>query len=122
MKLNKIIFVFIFIMLIFSCFNYSVVIAAGSSSIIIDPDTFDPSNSSDETTETLKLAGKVIGVIQTLGSIVSILAIIIIGIRYMIGSVEEKSHMKSALIPYLIGSTVLFLSVNIVSAIYDAIA
>lgn len=90
---------------------------------VVNPGTFDPSNKINSTTDTtvLKKAGKIIGAIQGFGSVVALGALVYIGIRYMIGSTEEKAMYKETMIPYLIGSILLFASVNVVGAIYDAL-
>ena len=61
----------------------------------------------------------VLGYIQSIGSIISVIVLTIIGIKYMIGSVEEKAEYKKTLIPYFIGAVLLFAGANIVQIIYD---
>ena len=63
---------------------------------------------------------KVLGVI---GSIVSVIFLVILGIKYMLGSVEEKASLKETLLAYLIGCVVVFgafgiwkIAVNILQA------
>lgn len=60
----------------------------------------------------------IIGGIQLIGNMVSILVLIILGIKYMIGSAEQRSEYKSTMIPYLIGATLLFATTNLLSIIY----
>ena len=43
----------------------------------------------------------------------------ILGIKYMIGSVEEKAEYKKTMMPYIIGTTILFAASTIVSIIYN---
>ena len=38
-------------------------------------------------------AGKILGVIQVIGVVISVVMLIAIGIKYMVGSVEEKSRI-----------------------------
>ena len=40
---------------------------------------------------------------RSLGIITAVITIVVIGIKYMIGSVEEKAEYKKTMIPYLIG-------------------
>lgn len=63
--------------------------------------------SSDSPSLTQK-ASNVLGVIQNVGVVISVVMLIVIGIKYMMGSVEEKADYKSALKPYIIGAFVLF--------------
>lgn len=58
-----------------------------------------------------KLANKVsiiLTVITNVGIIISVLMSAIIGVKYMVGSVEEKAEYKKDMIPYLIGAILLF--------------
>ena len=42
----------------------------------------------------------------------------VIGIKYMMGSAEEKAEYKKTMIPYLIGAVLLFAAVNLATYIY----
>ena len=53
-------------------------------------------------------ANGIIGVITTIGVVVSVISLIVIGIKYMLGSVEEKAEYKETLKPYLIGAFLVF--------------
>lgn len=66
-----------------------------------------------------KKVGVIIGVIQTLGSAISLIALIVLGIRYMMGSVEEKAEYKKTLLPYALGALMVFGISNLLSIVYD---
>lgn len=86
---------------------------------IIDPSKYTPSNPSEgEVKPILKFGEKIIGVIYVVGNIVSVGSIIVIGIRYMFSSVEEKAEYKERLFPYFIGACILFAATNIVNFFY----
>lgn len=61
--------------------------------------------------------GSIAGVIQVVGSAVSIGALLIIGIRYVVSSADEKAEYRQRMIPYFIGAVLLFASVNIIKII-----
>lgn len=63
--------------------------------------------------------GVFITILQYVGSIASVICIIVIGIRYMMGSVEEKAQYKKTLMPYLIGAALVFATTNILSIVYN---
>lgn len=65
---------------------------------------------------------QVLGIIQVVGTLISVGTLMVIGIRYMTGSLEEKASYKKSMLPYVIGSILLFSAVNITSAVYDAIS
>ena len=53
-------------------------------------------------------ANEILGLIQNIGAVISVVMLIIIGIKYMLGSIEEKAEYKETLKPYLIGALLLF--------------
>lgn len=68
----------------------------------------------------LKDAGNsVIKVITTIGIVVSVVALIILGIKYLMGSVEERADYKKTLVPYLIGAIFVFGASTIAQVIYE---
>lgn len=58
-------------------------------------------------------------VIRSVGMVISVVTLIVIGIKYMIGSVEEKANYKETLLPYLVGAILLFTGSLIPQLIYD---
>ena len=66
-----------------------------------------------------KIGGQVIGIIRVVGTIVAVAGIILIGIKYIMGSVEEKAEYKKSLIPYFVGCILLFAAVWISTTIYN---
>ena len=68
--------------------------------------------------EAQNIGNKIITLVSTIGSISSVVVLVIIGIKYMLGSVEEKSEYKQTLIPYLIGAVLVFSGTTIPNIIY----
>ncbi len=64
---------------------------------------------------------RMLGAAQVIGSVISVVALIIIGIRYMVGSVEEKASLKGILGYYVVGAVLVFATVNIVALTYNII-
>jgi len=67
---------------------------------------------------------EIAGFLQGIGILVIVVVGAIIGIKYMMGSVEEKAEHKKLLVPYLVGSVVIFgaltiwrMSINILSTV-----
>ena len=50
------------------------------------------------------------------------IGIMLIGIKYMLGSVEEKAEYKKTMIPYIIGCIFIFSISTIVSVIYSLVS
>lgn len=63
----------------------------------------------------------IIGGIQFIGSIVSVIVLIIIGIKFILGSAEEKAEYKQSLMPYIIGAVMLFAITNLLAIISSVI-
>lgn len=88
------------------------------SSDVINPDDYKPVDLLEDQ-GTLNMANKIIGAFQAIGNIVSVLALVIIGVKYMIGSIEEKAEYKKTMINYIIGAILVFAISNISAAIYN---
>ena len=54
-----------------------------------------------------------LGKVEKIGSFVSVGALMIIGIRYMIGSTEDKANYKKSMMPYIIRMFLTIWSINI---------
>lgn len=64
-------------------------------------------------------ANKIIGGIKVAGTSVSVIMLVIIGIKYIFGSIEEKAEYKKTLKPYIIGAILLFGITNILVIIQE---
>ena len=64
---------------------------------------------------------KVLGFIKNLGIVISVVVLIIIGIKYMLGSVEEKADYKKTMMPYIYGTLFLFAGSFIPQLIYEIV-
>lgn len=63
----------------------------------------------------------IVGVFQVIGTIVSIITLIIIGIRYMISSVEEKAQMKGVIGYWVTGCILVCATSNVLGFAYAVI-
>lgn len=71
------------------------------------------------TTEVQTIGNKVVQIVSTVGSILSVIVIIVLGIKYMMGSVEERADYKKTMLPYLIGAIFIFAASNIANVVYQ---
>lgn len=83
-----------------------------------DLNVYNPSDNPnmDELTER---TGKTLGVIQTVGTVLSVIILIVVGIKYMMGTVEEKAEYKKTFMFYIIGIFLLFTGTLLPKIIYD---
>lgn len=61
----------------------------------------------------------IVTVFSTVGSILSVLVLVIIGIKYMVGSIEERAEYKKNMMPYVIGASLVFASSTIAGIVYN---
>lgn len=61
----------------------------------------------------------ILGIVQVFGSSISVIIIVVVGIKYMLGSVDEKAEMKQTATYYVIGAILVFSTVNVFTAIYN---
>lgn len=65
--------------------------------------------------------GVLLGVFQTGGSAIAVVCLIVLGVKYMMGSVEEKAEYKKTLLPYAIGAVFVF-GAGLITTIFYNIA
>ena len=61
----------------------------------------------------------IIGIIRTIGVVASVVALMGIGIKYMMASLEERAQYKETMKPYIIGAFLVFSLSLIPQIIYD---
>ena len=66
-----------------------------------------------------KVGNKIIGGIQAIGSIAAVAILVVLGIKYMLGSAEEKAEYKKTMLPYVIGAVLIFAASNIAGMVYN---
>ena len=55
-----------------------------------------------------KVGSNIAAIIRNVGIVLAVVILMILGIKYMVGSAEEKADYKKSMIPYLVGAVVLF--------------
>lgn len=76
-------------------------------------------NSSADTSKVVNLGATIVTIMQTVGIVVAVVVLLILGIKYMMGSAEEKAEYKKTMIPYLVGAILIFASTTIVNVVYN---
>lgn len=54
------------------------------------------------------VGGNIVSIVTTIGIIVAVIVLLVLGIKYMMGSAAEKAEYKKTMIPYLIGAVLIF--------------
>lgn len=117
-KLNKKLIISIALMfLILGIFINSVY---ATNNAIENVNFYNPQSSTKVTTNDGKFFSKIsflLSWIRLIGVGISLIVIIIIGIKYILGSPEEKSQYKKTLIPYIVGFAMLLATSVVINLI-----
>lgn len=63
--------------------------------------------------------GVIFSALRTIGIVLSVIILIVIGLKYMLGSAEERADYKKTLIPYLWGTFFIFATSVLPQIIYE---
>ena len=109
-KVSKILFVIMILM--------TIALMTFNVNAAVNPNTF-TGNSSYNTAGISNLGQNIIQIISVIGSIASVIVLIILGIKYMMGSAEEKAKYKKTLLPYIIGAALVFAASSIAGIVFQ---
>lgn len=86
----------------------------------VNTDYYKPSQLTDsDTSRIANMTGTILATIRNVGIISSVVALSIIGLKYILGSLDEKANYKENMMPYVIGCFLLAMATTIPSIIYD---
>lgn len=108
--LKKIITVVLLFCTVFAC---SMVFAEE-----IDPGSLTPTYDSD-TSGFLAIAQNVMGWIRNIAVIAGVIILMVIGVKFMMGSAEEKAEYKKSLIPLVVGIIIVIAATQIVAMLFS---
>ena len=111
-KLSKIISVLLVAFMMISI--VTPVLAVGPS-----PEAYDGSGATTDVSKINDLGQNVISIVATVGSIISVVVLVVLGIKYMMGSAEEKAEYKKTLLPYIIGAALVFAASTVATVIFN---
>lgn len=74
----------------------------------IDPSAIQPGTDTDADDTILNVGNTVLTIITNVGMILAVILVAVLGIKYMMGSTEEKAEYKKSMIPYLVGAVLVF--------------
>lgn len=102
MKKIKITTIIITILVIASAFLYPTCVLAKGE---LKPDSFKPGNPDATAVKQITgIANPIIGTIKTVGVVIAVVTLAVLGVKYMTGSISEKADYKKTMIPYLVGA------------------
>ena len=80
--------------------------SSGQDSTGVVDDLFSGGNA--DTSGIQVVGANIVSIITTIGIIVAVIVLLVLGIKYMMGSAAEKAEYKKTMIPYLIGAVLIF--------------
>lgn len=94
-KIMLFITIFMFVLTFFGTISF-----AGD---LVDTGVYKAKLEYDDATYLFEKGSVVISIFRNIAAVISVLTISIIGIRYMVGSVEQKAEYKQTMMPVIIG-------------------
>ncbi|MCI8383621.1 MAG: hypothetical protein HFJ33_01930 [Clostridia bacterium] len=86
----------------------------------VKPDSFEL-KTSNATNAVQGFGSNMISIVSTAASVFAVIILIVLGIKYMMGSAEEKAEYKKTLLPYAIGAVFVF-GAGLITTIFYNIA
>lgn len=86
--------------------------------VISSPSEIQANQANVNTEGIANLGTNIVGILTTIGMIVSVVVLVVLGIKYMMGSAEEKAEYKKTLIPYIIGAGLVFAASAIANLVF----
>lgn len=111
-KFIKIVSILLMVMMVISI-SVSSFAASGAG---VEPSALSGTTPQDKSIQ--NVGNKIIGVLQTVGVVISVIVLIVLGIKYMMGSAEEKAEYKKTMMPYVIGAALIFAASALAQVIY----
>ncbi len=99
-KLDKVLSI-VMIVLMLACVCTSIFAA-------VNPDEITGNTGTQADKTITNIGNSILSIITSVGIVLAIVLIAILGIKYMMGSTEEKAEYKKSMIPYLVGAVLVF--------------
>lgn len=85
----------------------------------LSPSEITGKNSVTGASEIKNVGMSIVGILQTVGIVLSVVILIVLGIKYMMGSAEEKADYKKSMMPYIVGAALIFAASAFAQVIYQ---
>lgn len=99
-----------------------IVLAIILASTAVFASDFRPNSVTINTSDTgsvQNVGSRILGIVRVVGTIVAVAMLIVLGIKYMMGSAEERAEYKKTLFPYFIGAILIFAATTLADMIYS---
>ena len=85
----------------------------------IDPSSFSGDTGGTAATQVKGFGETILGIVSTGASILAVIVLIVLGVKFMMGSAEERAEYKKTLLPYFIGALFVFGAATICAVIFN---
>ena len=109
-RISKIIFIVVLLCLLYMIFNIVYATSDLTNSVRIEL---------PQSNEIVDAGNSIAGIVKTVGILVSVIALIIIGIRYMFTSIEQRAEYKKTFQLYIVGALLVFAIASFAEKIYN---
>ena len=116
---NKIIKILLALAVIVMIFSFSPLPIQAFTDPTTNPGAWKPDIDDSTSTEFKPMIESVLGYINVIGIVISVVVLVIIGIKYLLGSIEEKAEYKKTMTGYLIGALLVFLTTTVANILYQ---
>jgi len=100
----------------------NIVYASNATAILTDLDNKTNLATADPGGVIKEKAGRLLSVVQYIGIIGGAIVLAILGVKYMLGSVEEKAEYKKSFIPLIVGAIVVMGAVSVAKFLFNIFA
>ena len=100
----------------------AIIVSISISSFALTPANLTGNSSVNGTSQIQSVGNSIIGILQVVGIVLSVIVLIVLGIKYMMGSAEEKAEYKKTMMPYIVGAALIFAASAFAQVIYQFFA
>ncbi len=119
--MNKSIKIILALIIAIMCVFSSVQVYAADDTVTnFGIDSLKPSDATTADTDIAKMGINIISIISSIGMVVAVVVLMVLGVKYMVGSTEEKSKYKDSMMPFIVGALLLFAASGIAKIVYNA--
>lgn len=111
---------FVIKILMITCLILLLISVFYTNSFAIDTSRYNNIYTGDVPQKLIDVGNPLVGIVQQVGSGIALIMLIVIGVRYVTASVEQKAQIKGQLIVFVIGAILLFGGVNLFAMIANA--
>ena len=97
----------------------TVIMAASPVFAALSPKDIDGKAANVSTTKIKNVGNAIATILRNVGIVLAVIILMVLGLKYMMGSAEEKAEYKKTMIPYVVGAAILFGASAIAGIVVD---